>query len=150
MLRSSRLAVLLLLASCSPAQGDPQIEVDSPWARPTLGTGQMSAAYLTIRNSGNGGDRLLGASSEVAAKITLHSSSSEGGIARMRPIEGGLTIAAGSTVKLEPGGSHMMLERVNRPLSAGDRIILTLDFERSGRKLVQAEVGNGPAAHEGH
>jgi hypothetical protein len=72
----------------------------------------------------------------------------------MRPLEGRLTIPAGDVAKLEPGGNHMMLERVKRPLVPGDKILITFHFERGGHRLVQAEIRNAPlpssSGHEGH
>lgn len=153
-----RLFVLALLAAtsaCSPSPGISEIRVDSPWARPTLAAGRTSAAYLSIENRGAGDDRLVGASSEVAGRMTLHAASNENGIARMRPLPAGLAIGGGETVKLEPGGYHLMIEQLKRPLTAGETIPITLNFERSGPRRIEAQVGDGPAddshaRHEAH
>lgn len=148
-------ALLAAVSGCSPSAGDPQVEVDAPWVRPALAAGRTSAAYFSVHNRGNGDDRLLAVTSEVAGRTTLHSSSSEGGIARMRPLTDGLPIPAGETVNLAPGGNHVMLEQLKRPLNAGEKIALTLSFERWGARQVEAQVGNGSPdggadAHSGH
>lgn len=153
-LRIVALALLAATSACSPA-GEPEIAVESAWARPTLKEGATSAAYLSIANGGKGDDRLLAASSAVAGKVSLHSSSSEGGISRMRPIKDGVTIPAGQTIRFEPGGNHLMLERLKRRLADGDKIPVTLQFERSGPREVQVTVGQVLAddvsgIHEGH
>jgi copper(I)-binding protein len=146
--RFSAIGLLAAAAGCSPSSGNPQIEVGSAWVRPSLAGSGASAAYVSIENRGSGDDRLMGVSTDVAGRVTLHSSTSEGGVARMRPLPKGLTIPAGETVALAPGGNHVMLEQLKRPLKAGEQIPLTLSFERSGTRLVQAQVSSGALPHE--
>jgi periplasmic copper chaperone A len=148
------LPAALALLSCSTNSVAPRIEIVAAWARPALTAGQTTAAYLTVQNSG-GVDRLIGASSEIADRASLHSSSNEDGIARMRALTEGLEIGPSTTVSLEPGGKHLMLERVKRPLAAGEKILITLQFERSGARLVEAEIRDAApeeraAGHEDH
>lgn len=151
MIRTLPVAALLLLASCSPDSGNPQIEISDAWVRPTVSSGQMSAGYAVIANKGSGADRLVGVSSDVAARITLHESSNDGGIARMRPLPDGIAVEGGDTAMLTPGGNHLMLEGLKRPLAAGESIEVKLRFERSGVKVMTAEVRNAPAGdHSGH
>jgi len=150
MLRFLTILLPLLLAACSPSSGEPMIEVTDAWARPTSGAGQVSAAYLIVRNEGTAEDRLIGASSEAARQVTVHSSSNEVGIARMRRLENGLAIPPGASVKLKPGGNHMMLEGLKAPLAVGESIRIALRFERSGEKIVTVPIGNGPAGASAH
>lgn len=142
------LLALALLASCS--SGEPRIAVRDAWARQTVAGQSISAAYVTIDNQGSRDDRLLGAASPAAA-VSLHSSSSEGGIARMRAL-GRLDIPAGSAVELAPGSNHLMLTGLGGPLEPGASIPLTLRFERSGEIEARLEVRSAaPApAHGGH
>ncbi|QIK78184.1 copper chaperone PCu(A)C [Sphingomonas piscis] len=152
MIRISSPLAFLLLASCSGEAGAPQIEVKDAWVRPTVGAGQMTAGYATIVNSGGANDRLIGAETDAAAKVTLHSSSNKNGIARMRPLANGLPVGGGGTATLSPGGNHLMLEQLSRPLAPGQSVRLTLRFEKAGEKVVTAAVRNEPATtgHEGH
>lgn len=127
----------LLLASCKPASGPPAVSVDGAWARPTV-PGQMgSAAYFTIRNAG-GADKLLSVTSP-AADASLHSTSMDNGVMRMRPLEG-LDVPKDGTVELKPGGTHVMLMGLKQPLQAGATLELDLKFEKSGERKVTAEV----------
>jgi len=75
------------------------------------------------------------------------------GVMTMRPLEKGLVIAPGKTVKLAPGGYHLMLVDLKRPLKQGDKLPITLDFEKAGHVKLSLEVqgigAQGPAA-EGH
>lgn len=140
----------LLLGSCNSAP--PQIAVSDAWARETVQGQAATAAYLIIRNSGGSGDRLISVSSPDAAETSLHSSTNEDGVARMRPLNQGLPIPAGGTASLAPGGNHIMLMGPRQALTAGTAIELRLRFEHSGERVVQAQVRDaGPAAmHTGH
>lgn len=101
-----------------------------------------------IVNRGDGDDRLVDVETRAAAEAMLHSSSSADGVARMRPIEGGLEIPARARVELKPGGTHIMLEGLSRPLRAGQIVDVALRFARSGRRPVAVRVV--PAAAEEH
>ena len=142
-------AMALALPACS-AQPPAAIAVSEAWTR-EIAPGQGAAAiYLTIANTGEGGDVLETVESPQGT-ASLHSSSSEGGVARMRPLDA-LPIAGGETVKLEPGGTHIMLTgRTDRP-SAGQSIRLTLGFEKSGKRPVAVRVVPAAAGnpHSGH
>ena len=63
-----------------------------------------------------------------------------GGVMRMRPVAGGLVVAPGQTVKLEPGGYHVMLIGLKRPLKAGEPITATLTFQNAKPLKIQFDV----------
>lgn len=127
----------LLLASCKPASAPPAVSVDGVWARATVPGQSGSAAYFTIRNAG-GEDKLLTVSSP-GADASLHSTSMDNGVMRMRPLQA-LDIPANGTVELKPGGTHVMLMGLKQPLQAGSALELDLKFEKSGERKVMAEV----------
>ena len=137
MTRRGALGALLLLAACSGPQLSPEIAVTHAWARATAPGGTTSAAYLTIDNKG-GEDRLVGISIP-AGSASLHSTSMDGGVMRMRPLDS-LVVPARSAVALEPGGIHIMLMGLRQPLTAGSTLPLELRFERSGTRQVTATV----------
>jgi len=135
-MKPALLFAALLLASCKPASS-PAVSVGDAWARATV-PGQMgSAAYFTIRNGG-GADKLLSVTSP-AADASLHSSSIDNGVMRMRPLPA-LEIPANGAVELKPGGTHVMLMGLKQPLQAGTTLELDLKFEKSGERRVNAEV----------
>jgi copper(I)-binding protein len=72
------------------------------------------------------------------------------GVMTMRPLDKGLTIEPGKAVKLAPGGYHLMLFDLKSPLKQGDKVPLTLEFERAGKVKLSFEVqgvgAQGPAA----
>ena len=55
------------------------------------------------------------------------------GVMTMRPLDKGLAIEPGKTVKLAPGGYHLMLMDLKNPLKQGDKVPLTLEFEKAGK-----------------
>jgi periplasmic copper chaperone A len=132
------------------------IEVGSPWTRATPRGAPVAAAYMAITNNGSTADRLLSGSTNVAGRFEIHSMVTEDGVAKMRPVTGGLEIKPGSTVKLEPGSLHVMLIGLKQPIAVGARVTGTLIFERAGKLDVEFAVqpvgGPAPAAgaHTGH
>lgn len=129
-------ALLLALAACS-APG-PKIDAGDGWARATGGL--VAAAYLTIRNEGSA-DTLTGVRASIG-EASLHESTMANGIARMRPIAPGegLVVPSNGKLALAPGGAHVMIAGLKRPLTPGDRFSLTLRFERSGARKVNVRV----------
>ena len=131
----------LALLSCSPpASQGPDLKVSDAWARATLAGKPTTAAYFTVSNRGGGDGALVGVTSSNGT-AEVHSTATEGGIMRMRKLDR-LPISAGATVKLEPGGTHVMLTNLREPLVAGQRIELTLHFAASPQQTVAAEIRN--------
>jgi copper(I)-binding protein len=108
------------------------LTVVSPWSRATPRGLTVAAVYMTIRNDGATPDRLLDGTTPAASRFEIHSTVIEDGVARMRPVTGGLEIAPGKTVELKPGALHVMLLGVKQPMREGDRVKATLTFERAG------------------
>jgi copper(I)-binding protein len=138
--------VLATLAGCDGADSrSPELEIKSAWVRPAAVAGDggaqvTSAVYFEIHNRGNRDDRLNGAGFEGARRVEIHETHVQrDGLATMRPVEF-VVVAAGGTVRLEPGGVHVMLMDLERSLVAGDTVSLWLDFELAGRKTVLARV----------
>ncbi len=138
-------AAVALLVGRGAESGPPSLQVTSAYV--TEGD-EMAAAYVTVENRG-GADRLLGASTPAADRVTLHETVEEGGLLWMRELDG-LDVPAGRALVLEPGVAHLMLEELPRSLRAGQRVPLTLRFERSGHIVVEATVVAGVVAPDGH
>lgn len=127
------------------AQG-PSVELRQAWVRlPPNGT-SMAAGYVDVVNGGKQADRLVGAACACAARVTIHEMSTTGGVMRMREAAGGLTVQPAGELRLQPGGDHLMLMGLKAPLKAGERLPLTLEFARSGKMTVEAEVRTAPPA----
>jgi copper(I)-binding protein len=97
------------------------------------------AAYMTIRNTGAGPDRLLSALSEAAGAVEIHETSEEGGVIKMRPVDG-IEIPPGGQVELKSGSYHLMLLGLADAVEPGYLLELELKFEQAGAVRVRAEV----------
>ena len=114
-------------------------------------SGRVGAAYATIRNTGKDDVRVVAAHSPSAARIELHDvAESDDGVVRMQEIASGVPLPAGETLRLVPGGRHLMLMGIVSAPRPGDsvEVVLVLD---DGREIamdatVRARPGRG-ASH---
>lgn len=145
-------ALAVSLAACQPAGahdyklGD--LEISHPWSRPAA-QGMNGAGYLTVVNTGRAPDRLRAVESPAATRVEIHETSMTGGVMRMRQLADGYAIGSGERLELKPGGGHLMLIGLKRPLKAGEKVPATLVFDRAGRITVELAVQTGaPDEHE--
>ncbi|MGH6895989.1 MAG: copper chaperone PCu(A)C [Geminicoccaceae bacterium] len=117
------------------------LEIDTPWTRASIGTARPGAAYVTIRNTGDEPDRLVGVETPVAAQPEVHEMEAEGGVMKMRPAQP-LEIPPSGEVRLAPGGPHIMLMELQAPLEEGEQIPLTFVFDKAGEITVSAPVAS--------
>jgi copper(I)-binding protein len=116
------------------------IEIAAPWTRATPKGANIAAAYMTLRNKGTAPDRLVSGSVAVAGRFEVHRMVMEQGVAKMRPVEGGLEIKPGETVELKPGSFHVMLMGLKQPLQKGEKVKGTLEFEKAGKVDIEFAV----------
>ena len=114
--------------------------IGHPWSRATPGGAKIGGGYLTIENKGAAPDRLVGASADVAGKIEVHEMTMNNGVMTMRPLDKGLAIEPGKTVKLAPGGYHLMMFDLKGPFKQGEKVPVTLQFEKAGKVNVSLDV----------
>jgi copper(I)-binding protein len=128
------------------------VQVINPWTRATPKGAEVAGAYMVIRNKGTEPDRLLGGTSAVASRVEVHKMEMGGGVAQMRPVEGGLEIKPGGSVELKPGSFHLMFIGLKRPLEQGQKMKATLEFQKSGKVDVEFDVAalGASAAPEEH
>jgi periplasmic copper chaperone A len=96
---------------------------------PTATTG---AVYFSIVNSSESDDRLLSISTPAASSSMIHETTIVDDVVKMRMIEGGLVIAAGTTVEMKTGGTHVMLMGLKSQLRKGETVEMELVFEKEG------------------
>ncbi len=126
------------------------IAIGHPWARPTAEGARAGAAYLSLDNTGGEADSLVSAASSAAGKTQIHETTNDGGVMKMRRVEGGVAIAPGATVSFKPGGYHIMLLGLKQRLEEGQHIPLTLTFAKAGTVDVEVYVEKAPAGeHQG-
>ena len=140
--QSALMAMLIAVAPAAFAQdsGKSAIAVEQPWARATPGGAKTGAAYMTLTNKAGTEDRLTAASSDVADKVQVHEMSMVNGIMKMREVEGGLAVPANGSVTLKPGGYHVMLIGLKKPLVDGQSFPLTLTFAKAGNISITVPV----------
>jgi copper(I)-binding protein len=142
------LLLALLLPTSLPALA--QIEIENPWSRATAPGAKIAAGYMTIRNKSAAPDRLIGGSSPLASKVETHVTMKDGDIMRMREVKG-YEIPAKGSFELKPGGAHLMLVDIKKPFKEGDRIPLTLRFEKAGEVKTELVASSGaPGEHKMH
>jgi copper(I)-binding protein len=127
-----------------PAQAEDVIvgslKISAPWARATPKGASVGGAYLKITNTGSAPDRLIGGSTDVAAKFEIHEMKMDGGVMKMRPVADGLEIKPGQTVELAPGGYHVMLMGLKKQLEQGQHFKATLEFAKASKVDVDFAV----------
>lgn len=148
-----RTAILTLLFSTSLisfSYAESGIELKDAWVRGTPPGTTITALYLNIENKGSEKDALVSASSNVSKVAEIHTTSvDDKGVAKMEMLQS-LSIPAGAVTKLEPGGIHIMLIDLNKPLKSGESVEVELVFENAGPLKAQAKVkGPGDSSH-GH
>ncbi|MBT9289230.1 copper chaperone PCu(A)C [Prosthecodimorpha staleyi] len=116
------------------------LQIDHPWARATPGGATVGGGFMKIKNAGKASDRLVAGSAEVAGRVEIHEMAVIDGIMKMRALDKGLEIAPGKTVELKPGGYHVMLMELKRPLKQGETVKATLVFEKAGPVQVEFQV----------
>ena len=136
----TRLIGLLLAALAAPAAASAAIVIQHAQIRPTLGGQGTTAAYMAIHNTGPTTDRLVGAACACAASVMAHRTTTVGGISRME-MEMAVPVAAHGGVVFDARGRHLMLTGVKAPIRAGDRVRMTLTFEKAGKIPVAFTAG---------
>ena len=116
------------------------ISIESPWTRATAAAQTVGGGFMTIVNTGKAEDRLVSASSPVAAEVQIHDMKMEEGVMRMRQLTGGLAVPAGARVELKPRSLHLMFMQLKAPLVAGQTVPVTLQFEKAGSVAVKFRV----------
>ena len=127
----------LLLACLVPfaSTAAEPVNVSQAWARATVPGQEVGAAYMVLQSATDAA--LTGVTSPAADSIEIHKMSMNKGVMEMRMLET-LPLPAGKAVKLEPGGFHLMLFDLKKPLKASDQLMLTLKIrDKSGKTSTQ-------------
>jgi periplasmic copper chaperone A len=127
--------------------------ITQAWSRATPGGAKIGSGYLTIENKGPAADRLIGGSGDITDRIEVHEMTTSNGVMTMRALDKGLVIEPGKTVRLAPGGYHLMMFDLKSPLKRNDKVPETLEFEKAGKVKLSFDVlsvgAPGPGAAPG-
>jgi copper(I)-binding protein len=128
------------------------LEIDHPWARATPDGAKNGAAYVTLKNNGKEPDTLISVQTNAADRAEVHEHVHEGGVMKMRPVSGGVSVPPGETVSFKPGGYHIMLLGLKQKLDDGKTLPLKLTFAKAGEVDVEVSIEKTgePKASEHH
>lgn len=113
------------------------IKIENAWVRAPAPGQAVVGGFLDITSSQSDAS-LVSASSPVAEVTELHEMSMKDAVMIMRPVPY-IRLPKGQTIRLAPGGLHIMLIDLKKPLKAGDRVALTLKI-LSGKKTSLHEI----------
>lgn len=120
------------------------IEVITAWSRELPPSAPVGAAFMTIDNHRDQADRLIGAQSPIAEFAELHAHIHVGDVMRMVKVDA-IDLPAHGQLTLKPGGHHVMLINLNKPLVAGETLPLTLQFEQAGTMDITVNIKSSDA-----
>jgi copper(I)-binding protein len=124
------------------------IEISRPWARTPSATALQAGGFLTLTNKAREADRLIAATSPAAGKVELHGIRITGDIMSMRPLDKGLGLPPDTAITLKPRGYHLLMD-LKAPLAKGQRVLVTLTFEKAGTRQIELVVeAEGPISNE--
>jgi copper(I)-binding protein len=124
--------------------------ITQAWSRATPNGAKIAGGYLTIENKGTAPDKLVGGSGDIVGRVEVHEMAMNNGVMTMRPLDKGLIIDPGKTVKLAPGGYHLMMFDLKGPFKQGEKVPVTLEFEKAGKVALSLDVqGVGAQAPAG-
>ena len=139
-----------LMAVVLPASAAEIAGVKNAWVRATAPGQKTAGAYMEL--TANADAVLLAVDSPLAGKAGLHGMNMDGGVMRMRAVDK-IELPAGKTVKLAPGGLHVMLHDIRQPFAEGGKVPLTLTFRSAGgakstlKMEAQVRAAGGSSGH---
>lgn len=123
--------VLLLALLCTGQAQAQSVTVKDAWIRGTVQGQNATGAFMELTGKSNA--RLVGVTTPLTKSAEVHNMTMENGVMKMFPVDG-IDVPAGKTVRLAPGGYHVMLMNLQKPLNAGDKMPLQLTFEVADKK----------------
>jgi hypothetical protein len=129
-------ALLLTLLLASPVLAD-SVKVENAWIREPAPGQAVVGGFMDLTSDKDAS--LIQAASPAVGKVELHEMKMQGDVMQMREVKT-IDLPKGKTVKLEPGGLHLMLYQSKKPLKAGDKVPLTLTIKSVEKVTTAAEV----------
>ena len=120
-------SVLAISATVSGCAQPDEMKIENPVIRLSANPKAPAAGYFTLKG-GPTADRLLSVTSPIVIRIDMHESMTSGGMATMKPLDGGVEIPVHGTVKFEEGGRHLMLFNINPGVKTGETVQLNFTF----------------------
>ena len=119
------------------------IHVEDAYARVSAEGAKSAAVFMTLMNHSTEDDRLLSVTSDAAERAELHTHTLDAnGVMHMGEVTEGFPIVGQETHMLDRGGDHIMLLGLKQGLTQGDKVTLTLIFQRGEKLVVEVPVDN--------
>lgn len=128
-------ATLALFVACGASAQS--VEVKDAWVRGTVPAQKSTGVFMEIAGKNN--SRLVSAESPVAGVVEIHNMTMTNGVMKMFQVDG-IDVPAGRTVKLAPGGYHVMFMGLKQQMKPGERVPLKLTFELADKKRESVEL----------
>ena len=137
---SLKLIVIFVLSLCisTPAMSS-SIVVQDAFARASIGLANNGVVFMLIHNHSDKSDQLLAIQTDIAKSSSLHSHLNDNGIMKMRRVAR-ISIPRNSSIELKPGGFHVMLMGLEKPLTEGNQFNLILFFKNTGKLKVLVKI----------
>ena len=126
-----------MVVAASSLDVEAAVTATDAWVRGTVPAQRTTGAFVTLQSTEDA--RLVGVASPVAKSAEIHESGMAGGTMRMKAVDF-VALPAGKRIELKPGGYHVMLLGVVKPLGAGDSVPLTLTLEDPSGKRTTLDV----------
>lgn len=124
---------------------DPAPALSDGWIRGSVPGQKNGAGYVVINNPSSNEMQLTSAQSDRAERVELHTIVREDGVAKMREVSS-IPVPANGSVKLQPGGYHIMFIGIKQPFTSGETVPVTLNF--AGQKPVIVEFKVQPPTYQ--
>ena len=128
------LSLTILLSAC---EANESVAIMDNWVRANAPGQSVGAAYMTLLSAQD--STMIKAEADIAGSVEIHSMKMENGVMKMRMLEE-LPLKAGKAEKLAPGGFHLMLFNLKKPLIAGEKVNFTLRFKDAAGNTTQQQV----------
>lgn len=125
-----KLGILLIFLSACNTKAE--VSITQAWVRANAPGQTVGAAYMTLKSAQD--STLVSVETAVAGSVEIHSMTMDNGVMKMRMLDE-LVLEAGKSEKLAPGGFHLMLFDLKKPLNAGENITFKLSFKDKANKI---------------
>ena len=119
--------------------GGMSIDISRPWARPSSQGEPRAGGFFTVTNKASEADRLIAATSPAATRIEIQGIKVVGSGITMKLLDQGLRLPPDTAITLKPRGYHLLMD-LAAPLAQGERVPVTLTFEKAGIREVELVV----------
>ena len=144
---------LWLAASVAlPMSAVAELTVVDAWVAEPPPVAVPAAGYVSLHNAGDSQEVVISLRGEGFERVELHRSEVRDGVASMTPVPS-LKVAPGQTVKMGPGGLHVMLFGSESTLAAGEEVELVMITASGDELVVRAPVRRSHTVsmdHSGH